>query len=359
VFERFTDRARRVLVLAQDEAHLLNHGFIGTEHILLGLIREGEGVAAKVLEQLDIQLEAVRERVEETIGLSTGAPVGSPPFTPRAKKVLELGYREALQLGHQYIGTEHILLGIVREGEGVGAQVLVSLGADLALVRQTVIRILSGQIGEPVSEARGTITPIRQVGEAGLVACSFCGRQPPETGQLVSGSDAYICEHCIRDWSRRLTGESRSYVQAAVHHVSHVGDVDPTGPPPEDVEAARAEIGATFAEYGNLGDNLSDDGQSVLSVERGENLGPTLVAAQQRNRHVVPEDAEVVVSVDEVVFIDQEHAAVWLSVAVDGRYFLRQHRGDAVVVEDRWKIARSTFCELMRLAGVECPPPVG
>ncbi len=147
MFERFTDRARRVLVLAQEEARLLNHSFIGTEHILLGLIHEGEGVAAKALESLGISLEAVREKVEETIGPAGSAPTGSPPFTPRAKKVLELSLREALQLGHNYIGTEHMLLGLVREGEGVAAQVLVSLGADLTRVRQQVIQLLSGYQG--------------------------------------------------------------------------------------------------------------------------------------------------------------------------------------------------------------------
>jgi ATP-dependent Clp protease ATP-binding subunit ClpC len=148
VFERFTDRARRVLVLAQEEARLLNHNFIGTEHILLGLIHEGEGVAAKALESLGISLEAVREKVEETIGPAGSAPSGSPPFTPRAKKVLELSLREALQLGHNYIGTEHMLLGLVREGEGVAAQVLVNLGADLSRVRQQVIQLLSGYQGK-------------------------------------------------------------------------------------------------------------------------------------------------------------------------------------------------------------------
>ena len=147
MFERFTDRARRVLVLAQEEARLLNHSFIGTEHILLGLIHEGEGLAAKALEALGISLEAVREKVEETIGPAGSAPTGSPPFTPRAKKVLELSLREALQLGHNYIGTEHMLLGLVREGEGVAAQVLQSLGADLPRVRQQVIQLLSGYQG--------------------------------------------------------------------------------------------------------------------------------------------------------------------------------------------------------------------
>jgi ATP-dependent Clp protease ATP-binding subunit ClpC len=153
LFERFTDRARRVLVLAQEEARLLNHNFIGTEHILLGLIHEGEGVAAKALESLGISLEAVREKVEETIGPAGSAPSGSPPFTPRAKKVLELSLREALQLGHNYIGTEHMLLGLVREGEGVAAQVLVSLGADLSRVRQQVIQLLSGYQGKEAAGA--------------------------------------------------------------------------------------------------------------------------------------------------------------------------------------------------------------
>ncbi|MGB9111863.1 MAG: ATP-dependent Clp protease ATP-binding subunit [Acidimicrobiales bacterium] len=156
MFERFTDRARRVLVLAQEEARLLNHSFIGTEHILLGLIHEGEGLAAKALESLGISLEAVREKVEETIGPAGSAPTGSPPFTPRAKKVLELSLREALQLGHNYIGTEHMLLGLVREGEGVAAQVLQSLGADLPRVRQQVIQLLSGYQGrEPVGASTG------------------------------------------------------------------------------------------------------------------------------------------------------------------------------------------------------------
>ena len=147
MFERFTDRARRVVVLAQEEARLLNHNYIGTEHILLGLIHEGEGVAAQALESLGISLEAVRSQVEEIIGQGSSSPSGHIPFTPRAKKVLELSLREALQLGHNYIGTEHVLLGLIREGEGVAAQVLVKLGADLSKVRQEVIQQLSGYSG--------------------------------------------------------------------------------------------------------------------------------------------------------------------------------------------------------------------
>ena len=144
MFERFTDRARRVVVLAQEEAKGLNHNYIGTEHILLGLIKEGDGIAAKALAELSISIDNVREQVQDMIGQGQQAPTGHIPFTPRAKKVLELSLREALQLGHNYIGTEHILLGLIREGEGVAAQVLVKLGADLTRVRQTVIQLLSG-----------------------------------------------------------------------------------------------------------------------------------------------------------------------------------------------------------------------
>src|SRR5208282_2873760 len=156
MFERFTDRARRVVVLAQEEARMLDHNYVGTEHILLGLIHEGTGIAARALESLGISLEAVRQQVEEIIGQGQQAPSGHIPFTPRAKKVLELSLREALQLGHNYIGTEHILLGLIREGDGVAAQVLVKLGADLNRVRQQVIQLLHGYQGKEPTAAGGT-----------------------------------------------------------------------------------------------------------------------------------------------------------------------------------------------------------
>ncbi len=153
MFERFTDRARRVVVLAQSEARMLNHNYIGTEHLLLGLIHEGEGVAARALEQLDISLAAVQQRVEEVIGRGDQPPTGHIPFTPRAKKVLELSLREALRIGHNYIGTEHLLLGLIREGEGVAAQVLRQLGADLERVRQEVMDLLSEYPGAVAMDA--------------------------------------------------------------------------------------------------------------------------------------------------------------------------------------------------------------
>ena len=164
MFERFTDRARRVVVLAQEEAKMLNHNYIGTEHILLGLIHEGEGVAAKALESLGISLDAVREQVQDIIGQGQQQPTGHIPFTPRAKKVLELSLREALQLSHSYIGTEHILLGLIREGEGVAAQVLVKLGADLNRVRQQVIQLLSGYQGKEQVQVGGNDQSSGQAG---------------------------------------------------------------------------------------------------------------------------------------------------------------------------------------------------
>ena len=147
MFERFTERARRVILLAQNEARSLDHDYIGTEHILLALIEEADGVGAKALEAMQIDTDTVRQKVEEITGRGQAPPgKGHIPFTPEAKKVLELSLREALQLGHHYIGTEHILLGLVREGEGVAGQVLVSLGADLNRTRQLVIQILTGRL---------------------------------------------------------------------------------------------------------------------------------------------------------------------------------------------------------------------
>jgi Clp amino terminal domain, pathogenicity island component/UvrB/uvrC motif len=176
MFERFTDRARRVVVLAQEEARMLNHNYIGTEHILLGLIHEGEGVAAKALESLGMSLAAVRQQVEEITGQGQQAPSGHIPFTARAKKTLELSRQESAELGSTHIGTEHILLGLIREGEGIAAQVLVRRGANLDRVRQHVIGLLPGWQGQEPAPA-GEPSPLRAssgarehaVGEGGLV----------------------------------------------------------------------------------------------------------------------------------------------------------------------------------------------
>jgi ATP-dependent Clp protease ATP-binding subunit ClpC len=156
MFERFTDRARRVLVLAQEEARDLASAFIGTEHLLLGLIREREGVASEVLDTLGVTYELVREKVEGTIDTVMEPSSASPPFTPRVKKVLEFSLRESLHLGHNYVGTEHLLLGLVREGNGVAARILDDLGADMARVSTQVVERISGQGGHD-SAARNVL----------------------------------------------------------------------------------------------------------------------------------------------------------------------------------------------------------
>ena len=227
MFERFTDRARRVVVLAQEEARDLGHNYIGTEHILLGLIREREGVAARALEALGISLDAVRLQVTEIIGTGTGMPAGHIPFTPRAKKVLELSLREALQLGHNYIGTEHILLGLVREGDGVAAQVLVALGADLNRVRQQVIQLLhsgtpAAGAGEPGGEpgdegaARRTVVArgagqARAVGAAPLVSRGQLDAITASVERMVmfrriNSTEvlAWYCRNCAAIWLKEV-----------------------------------------------------------------------------------------------------------------------------------------------------------
>jgi ATP-dependent Clp protease ATP-binding subunit ClpC len=170
MFERFTDRARRVLVLAQEEARLQNHSYMGTEHILLGLVHEEEGIAAHALRRCGITIEAARRAVAETVGAAAGPAGGSPPFTPRAKKVLELALREALQLGHSYIGTEHILLGLIREGDGVAVTIIQNLGVEPGRLQQEVVALMSGTVdfGE-----EGEVKTV--VARAGPPRCSRCG----------------------------------------------------------------------------------------------------------------------------------------------------------------------------------------
>jgi ATP-dependent Clp protease ATP-binding subunit ClpA len=201
VFERFTERARRVVVLAQEEARMLDHNYIGTEHILLGLIHEGEGVAAKALESLGISLEAVRQQVEDIIGQGQSASTGHIPFTPRAKKVLELSLREALELGHNYIGTEHLLLGLAREGEGVAAQVLMKQGADMNRIREKVVQFLGSRVRREERPSRSEPSLPGQeafLGEVRMVVreeLAAARRQPdPEGGPYCPGCRARLAE---------------------------------------------------------------------------------------------------------------------------------------------------------------------
>lgn len=361
MFGRFTDSARRVLTLAQEEARLLDSHFIGTEHLLLGLIREEDGTAFPVLNRLGVPLDAVRAGASASIGLAGGPSTGPPPFTPRAKKVLELSLREALQLGHDSIGTEHMLLGLVREGEGVGAQLLVGLGIDLVEVRQGVIRQLVGSGTAQTPEARAGRFAVRRRGaNARVVLCSFCGLGPPGSGQLVSGDDAFICERCIIQWSRRFGSPpvgpqwTDRLPRGPVLRRGWIARASPDtvtpGGQPADPNGARADIETVFTDYSAL----SEDGESAIRIENGAGLG-WAVAAARANRTTYL-DAEIVFTVDDIVFTDPEHAAVWFSIVVNGDRVLTRHRGDAVAVDGEWKMALSTFTQMMAMAGVALPP---
>ena len=244
MFERFTDRSRRVLVLAQEEARLLDHNFIGTEHLLLGLLVEGEGVAAKSLEALGISAEVARTKVMETIGPSPKGYGSAPPFTARAKKVLELALREALQLGHNYIGTEHLLLGVVREGEGVGAQVLVSLGADLSRVRRQVIQLLSGFAQQATEGGATTVTsaarPTSGMERLRFAAAKLAGSAPVGTHHVLLSmfdDEASLAAKALQSF-----GLTRDQVAARIEELGTAGTTDdapsgpdepPAGAPPE------------------------------------------------------------------------------------------------------------------------------
>jgi hypothetical protein len=287
MFERFTERARRVLVLAQEEARFLEHNFIGTEHLLLGLVREADGVAAKALGELGIGLDEVRHRVKETIGPNGSPMTGSPPFTPRAKKVLELSLREALQLHHNYIGTEHILLGLVREGEGIAAQVLVSLGADLSRARQKVVDLLgtgpaAGSLEGP-DDLRPSASPPR------------CGR----CDASLSESARYRTIEVPPDEDE--AGTAQGPMRATLPYCSYCGTV--IGPPSE----ARAIPGGpvTTLVYGMA----PRDAQP----ERSQRFPDELLGAVHLED--VPEDARV-----ELVYRDDE---VLEGTAAGTRVYLR------------------------------------
>jgi hypothetical protein len=362
VFERFTDRARRVVVLAQEEARLLDHNYIGTEHILLGLIHEGEGVAARTLGSLDISLVAVRAQVVEIIGRGGTAPSGHIPFTPRAKKVLELSLREALHLGHNYIGTEHILLGLIREGEGVAAQTLVRLGADLDRVRRAVIALIGGDASvagsafePPVVASRG-IRPAR---------CGFCDVASPACGPLFTGSSgALICQRCATtaaggqlhgaDAGGRM--ETSDVLSVLIDTADSIEDLaaghEPTGPPPDDEDAARQAIEDAFVHAMEVG----ADGRTLINVEDGAALADCADQVRVRVGAIADQIEQVI---EHVKFLDATTAIVWQTTLQNGRPpapWLVRRECRAVFVDGRWKVSRDTICELWKPLGVRCPP---
>jgi hypothetical protein len=329
-----------VLVLAQEEARLLNHSFIGTEHLLLGLISEDDGIAARALESLDISLEAARAKVEETIGLAGTAPHGSPPFTPRAKKVLELALREALQLGHASIGTEHLLLGLVREGEGVAAKVLVSLGADLGRVRQQVIWFMSRRSGEhdwsteSVSRQELRALPAILRPEPW---CALCGRELWEFDHFVSARGGAICSECIEGAHAALgqADPARQEVFLAPRVF---------GQPPDDqaVEAIASLLGIAFS-WGTSVEEITE------AIEGFDELHPFLVLLGERFPIPV-----VGTALERIRFVDDSHAAVQFRLIFSGDGSLvrqaRVHRH-----ENRWRVDRQSVAAMLVAGGIRIP----
>jgi hypothetical protein len=358
VFERFTDRSRRVLVLAQEEARLLNHNFIGTEHLLLGLIQEREGVAAKALASLGIGLEAVREKVAETIGPAGSSVTGSPQFTPRAKKVLELSLREALQLGHNYIGTEHLLLGLVREGEGVAAQVLVNLGADLSRVRRRVAELLHGGQGdEPAQGPENSIRflPSRPAtvqsgsmafrgpgfgGQLNPQVCALCGRDLWEVDRYISTATIKVCDRCITDGHQVLAEAEATGDGPELHLPPRVfGEVPDNDAVPEMVTAFER------------GFNASDLAERQLYLEDAEGLRPYDEQVTARFPNVASTHR-----VERIRFQSPERARVHFWITVTSPVVMTfPVDGAAVRIDGRWKVSRATQVELLRRAGVQVP----
>jgi hypothetical protein len=339
MFERFTDRARRVVVLAQEEARLLDHNYIGTEHILLGLIHEGDGVAATALQQLGIDLQSVRIAVEEIIGRGMTTPEGHIPFTPRAKKVLELSLREALQLGHDFISTEHILLGLLREGEGVGAQVLMRFGADVATTRQVVLKVLA----EPATRLRfeapqaGATLIARSHPETSEGSCLLCGRDLWEVDRYVEGTGAAICDICTEAASNALAGSGERSVGLPPRVF---------GQPPVDPDALAAIQEAFSTVFSS-----SEVAHRVQFLEDGEELSEYM--RQVTRLH--PQSLSSL-QVSGLRFSGADSADVRYTFTHPLAPGPMRHVGRAVRREGRWLVSRETYATAVLRGGVVIPP---
>jgi hypothetical protein len=369
VFERFSDGARRVVVLAQEEARLLNHNYIGTEHLLLGIVREGEGVAAQALESLEISLTDVRREVEDFIGRGEQVPSGHIPFTPRAKKVLELALREAMQLGHNYIGTEHILLGIIREGDGVAARTLIKLGAVLDRARAEVIDLLGAGAGEQTpskvlstSETDPELLRARAAAAAAAAAagartgalpeprCSICGRAEARVDRIVAARGVLICDRCVRDVAAELEESDAS------GSASKRLRFRPRSEPPPDTAGAVLAIEWAFDAFFGLGGQSLDD--AVAVIEDGGRLAGTVSAMREMRTSAVRRFPAVNdITVGQVRFLDEHEAEVTLEIWWAGSVAPFVQYGHAVLLEGTWKVSRATVCHFAGLGGIECPPP--
>ena len=348
VFERFTGRARRVLVLAQQEAADLGHGFIGTEHILLGLLAEHDGVAARALASLEVSLDAARAGVHDVIGLSALSPTGSPPFTPRAKKVLELSLREALEFGHNNIGTEHLLLGLVREGHGVAVQVLRTLGADTDRVRARVEEMLGDEpSGTPPPQAAGRSSrggwSSRAPSGGMLRSCAVCERDLWEVSRFVRTAALAICADCV-------TGAAGALARGVPDEDGAISLPPRVSGTPPDGDAVDAIVAAFESTFGSRpaaepGYECAEEIEGHLDQLLGRIPGHLRRCQVTRIRFVEDGDADV-----EFAF-------------GPARAAMTTETGHAVRHGERWLVGRTSVIVALRHAGVviplDTPPPPG
>jgi Clp amino terminal domain, pathogenicity island component len=360
MFERFTDAARRVVVSAQEEARLLHHDAIGTEHLFLALLHDGGGIASRALFSVGITVADAHAAVEEVVGIGAEVPSGHIPFTPRAKKVLELSLRECITLGHLEIGSEHILLGVLREGEGVGAQLIVQLGAPLADVRARVLQLLDDPATEPTAaRLRADVRrqqmwatssrsgPSRGALPSLVPRCSLCGRRGERVTRMLVARNVLVCEDCARDAVRQFDAIVASGADARSFPFGR-RDLGP----PDTAEAVRAIERCFGAIFGPFHAPIAD---SFWAVEGGVAVEPLLRLMERAGPHapVVVND----VTVEHVRFVDVDEAEVSLGIWIAGNTAPMVQPARAVLVDGTWKVSRSTVSHYARLAQQFAPPP--
>jgi hypothetical protein len=380
VFERFSPEARGVVVQAQTEARLLDHNYIGTEHVLLGLLAEPRGIAYEELAAHDVSLDAARDAVEQIIGRGSTSPPGHIPFTPRAKKALELALREALRFGQRNIGTEHVLLGVIRIEEGVAVQALERLGVDTTTLQRAVearlpapvapqatggVRIpgalgRASRIARSMIGRRGEVTPnpptppetdpgMRAVGVSAIglgattATCSFCGQDLWDAAHYVSGGAATICDHCIAAATAALDAAKGTGTRDLPLPPRVYGDLPPDG------DRAVAEIVAAFGTWHDASLSTVD---RAAAIERGETIVDVMHELEQRWGGRIGQTA---VALQRLRFVGADRADIRYAVRIGGAAG-PVLEGSAIRTADGWKISRDTFCALARLGGVVCPP---
>jgi hypothetical protein len=342
VFERFTDQARRVVVLAQEEARLLNHPYIGSEHALLGVLAEGHGTGAHTLRSLDVSIEMVRAKVVALVGRGDRAPSGHIPFTPQAKRALEGALREALHAGDHEIGTEHLLLGLIREGDSTAARVLTELGLDPDAVRQRVADLRAGPGDVHIAHGpppRGGMSASGVPFGPPWSACSFCGRDLWEVDHYVVGNGAVICDVCVA-LARTAVDDAPSDDRSLRLPARVFGD-----PPDDKAVAEIVEVVELVLFSGPAG-----DATRAAGLEDGERLAPLQV--QARRRH---EGVDVEHRLDRIRFIGPDLAEVRVGISLVGGPGMT-FEGRVLRIDGSWKVSRDLFCATVRPAGVECPP---